>query len=539
MKNPSHLTTTNTLSRRLPAHLSFGALAASCFLMSNQLETRAQSDNFNDGNDTLPLPAWIRNNPILTGSWSFPGGNTYRIQTAASPDPGNFGPGRAASILPVNYTNFYATVDIVGWDDTIHQVAGVMARITTPGAGTTKGYMFTHDRGNPSSATSGDMDIIRLDGEVPTGLTTKGTDSIHLEVGKSYRLVFIGIGTNFTGQVYELPDTLFPVVNITASDSTYSNGNPGLVVANNAPEIGYTTGGDATFDNFFVTNALPNLFDNFNDGNDTAPAPAWVRYNPIGVGSWSFPGGNTYRIQSAPSPDPGTFGQGRAGSVQPGNYTNFYVAADIVAWDDTIHQIGGVLARARDVGPGTTSGYLFSHDRGNPASSTSGDMDIVRLDGEVPTSLPTTGTDSIHLVPGKQYRFAFIGVDDLLIGRVYELPNASTPILEITATDSSYPNGSSGLVVANNSSETGFNGGADVTFDNFLQTTAEPRLTVELNGGVVTLSWPLIPFTLQTAATMTSPVWTDVVGGITQTADKNTYSVTGSDAIGFYRLIYP
>src|SRR6266850_2666764 len=66
-------------------------------------------------------------------------------------------------------------------------------------------------------------------------------------------------------------------------------------------------------------------FDDFNDGNDTIPLPPWIRYDPIGSGTWSFPGGNTYRIQSAPSSNP-ALGQGRAGRVRPVNYSNFYVA---------------------------------------------------------------------------------------------------------------------------------------------------------------------------------------------------------------------
>jgi len=70
--------------------------------------------------------------------------------------------------------------------------------------------MFTHDRGNPASSTSGDMDIIRLDGEVPTSLPTTESIQYTFETGKitgwcSSR------GLIFTGQIYELPDVLFPI----------------------------------------------------------------------------------------------------------------------------------------------------------------------------------------------------------------------------------------------------------------------------------------------------------------------------------------
>jgi len=52
------------------------------------------------------------------------------------------------------------------------------------------------------------------------------------------------------------------------------------------------------------------ISDNFDDGNDTAPTIAWQRYDPISdatsgsvvLGTWSFPGGNTYRLQTAASP---------------------------------------------------------------------------------------------------------------------------------------------------------------------------------------------------------------------------------------------
>jgi hypothetical protein len=278
--------------------------------------------------------------------------------------------------------------------------------------------------------------------------------------------------------------------------------------------------------------------DNFNDGDDTNPAPAWNRYNPIGTGSWSFPGGNTYRIQSAASPNPATFGQGRAGSIHPGTFGDFYTAADVVAWDDTIHQVFGVLARVGTPGPGTTTGYMFTHDRGNPASSTSGDMDIVRLDNEAATSLPTVGSDSIHLEPGKQYRFAFTGTGDTLIGQVYLLPDTSVPVVTITATDTAYSSGASGLVVANNASPT-YDGPADATFDNFLATTGEPRISISVAGGVVTLTWPMIPFTLQSTPTLTSANWTPITDGITQVGSMNAYTVPAGGGSLFYRLAYP
>jgi hypothetical protein len=525
---------------RLPGSAVHSFAAGATMLLTAGLGSpaAAQTDDFNDGNDTTPPPAWVHYNPIGTGSWSFPGGNTYRIATAASPNPGAFGPGRAASLLPVSYTDFYVAVDIVDWDDSLRQVMGLMARTANVGAGTTTGYLFTHDRGNPPTPSSGDMDIVRVDGEQTTSLTTYGSDSIYFEPGASYRLVFIGVGKRLTGMVFKLPDLTVPVLQITTEEGTYTSGFSGLIVADNSYPA-YNGTADATFDNYVATTGHPYYADSFNDGNDTSPLPGWSRYNPIGTGSFSFPGGNTYRLQTAPSPDPGLYGPGRVGSILPGYFTSFYVSADIVNWDDSIRQVAGLMARISNVGAGQTSGYLFTHDRGNPASSTQGDMDIVRIDYEYSTSLPTTGSDSIHFEPGKQYRLVFTGNGNDLRGQVFELPNTTIPVLDIATTDFFYAAGACGLIVANNATDTGYDGGGDTTFDNFLMLPGEPRLSIALSGTDVVVTWPGIPFTLESAPMLAPSAWTPVTSGITRNASGYTYTAPVAAGARYYRLVYP
>jgi hypothetical protein len=281
--------------------------------------------------------------------------------------------------------------------------------------------------------------------------------------------------------------------------------------------------------------------DNFNDGNDTTPLPAWARYNPIGTGSYSFPGGNKYRIQSAASPDPGTYGQGRAGSFAPGNYTNFYVAADLVDFDDTVRQVFGVAARIQNPGPGTTGGYLFSWEPGSgtlPGTS-NGDLDITILINEVPVDQIENEPSGLHLEKGKSYRFAFMGTGFDFVAEVYELPNTTTPIKRLTATDPSslYASGQVGLIVANNN-EPYYDGPADATFDNFLATTGEPRLGVSQSGGTNTLSWPLIPFNLLSSPSLSSPSWTAVTTGISQVGSQFQYVIPAGPQ-KYYRLSYP
>src|SRR5437016_14387083 len=110
------------ITLRLGKSLLIALLTAMAFSCS----VRAQSDNFDDGDDTAN-PTWTHYDPIgdLTGipggSWTFPGSNTYRLQAFANSDPKDLGPARIASTLTNAYSDFYTTVDVVDWDDTLDQ----------------------------------------------------------------------------------------------------------------------------------------------------------------------------------------------------------------------------------------------------------------------------------------------------------------------------------------------------------------------------------------------------------------------------------
>src|SRR5205085_4347592 len=99
-----------------------------------------------------------------------------------------------------------------------------------------------------------------------------------------------------------------------------------------------------------------------------------------------------------------------------------------------------------------------------------------------------------------------------------------------------YPSGQVGFIVASQGS---CSVGGDATFDNFLATTAEPRLSVDLSNTSVTLTWLLIPFRLQSTPSLTAPVWTDITSGIVSFSDHNAYTSSTSGGARFFRLIYP
>jgi hypothetical protein len=296
--------------------------------------------------------------------------------------------------------------------------------------------------------------------------------------------------------------------------------------------------------------------DNFNDGNDTAPTIAWEHYDPIGEAltimsgtpmtnaEWNFPGGNTYQIVALPSPEPGGLGQARAGSIAPGGFGNFYVAADVVNWDNTVHQVFGLLARVGTPTVQQTTGYMLDWDSSSNLAS-GGDMDIVRLEAEVPTDLDGStifGNDGIHLTNGVSYRFVFMGVSNILRGQVYDLANLAYPLVDYVVSDPAYdPNGSThvsgptGLLAANNAGESGYTGGASATFDNFVATDGDllaqnwPLLKVSRpSAGTVCLSWPFgtaaYPLNLYSSPSVVgSPVvWT---GPLTPTGTNGAWQV--------------
>lgn len=113
----------------------------------------------------------------------------------------------------------------------------------------------------------------------------------------------------------------------------------------------------------------PTVFDNFNDGNDTTPP--WQHYDPLttaGVpppATYTFPNGH-YRILWGPS-DPTRGGSGRQLPQKNEVYTDFYVSADLIDFDDTVRQAFGVTARITTPGLQTTGGYLFSWVPGSGA----------------------------------------------------------------------------------------------------------------------------------------------------------------------------
>ncbi len=532
---------------------SVTAIVTLLLLIGGAVTAKAQSDDFNDGNDTSPPPPWLHYDPLgnLTAapaSFLFTNGG-YRIY-APVPLSDAAGVARAGSFMTNGYyeDEFYVAADIIDFDDTARQAFGIAARVQNPGLGTTTGYLFSWEPGGGTlpGTDNGDLDISTLVNEAPTGQIEQGDSNLHLERGKSYRFVFTGKGFDFEGRVYELPDTVNPLARLVAQDwqQLYPSGFAGLVVADQGDDP--PNPGDATFDNFFAADHDPGtLCDTFSDADDTKPPLAWFHYDPLGdygapfpAASYLFTNGG-YRIY-APVPPAPDLGTPRAGSfVTNASFFDFYVSADLIDFDDTVRQAFGVAARVGTPGLQTTSGYLFSWEPGGDTlpGTTNGDLDISPLANEAPIGQIETGESHLHLTRGKSYRFVFMGKGFDFEGQVYELPDTEHPLIRLPAQDPSqlYASGFSGLVVADEGS--GEANPGDATFDNFVATSLEPRLAVSRSGNTVTLSWPAFTaFTLESSPSLVTPSWTKVTSGITQDLGTSVYSIAGPTDTQFYRL---
>ena len=196
--------------------------------------------------------------------------------------------------------------------------------------------------------------------------------------------------------------------------------------------------------------------DDFNDGNDDG----WTRLNPLagfgGAATFSFPGGNTYRMQAGASPSPEALGQSRVGSLRDGiHHTAFRVSVDIVEAEGALEQDYGILARVSTPGLGTLNGYSATFDSDEER------LYLSRVDSEQATTLENV---DVPIEEGKHYRMVFHGYQDQLLVEVFDVADLTTPVVSLAGSDGAYSGGMTGLFGSAGLAD----GTVDVTFDNFV-----------------------------------------------------------------------
>lgn len=220
---------------------------------------RGQSDDFDGGTDQ----GWTRANSLaiigVTPSFTFPsdgfGGKAYRIQ-APAPPVADAGPARAGSYRTNIYTDFFAAVDVLAWDNDLNQSFGFLFRAENIGLAQTTGYVLNY---NPQQATGGrgQIQINRVTGEQPSG--TVGSANITLDPTRRYRFVLTAIGPDLTARVYDLADLTAPLTQFAANDSTYVRGVVALFdfYRGNSTIDPAAGRADVTFDNYLAAAVTP------------------------------------------------------------------------------------------------------------------------------------------------------------------------------------------------------------------------------------------------------------------------------------------
>jgi copper(I)-binding protein len=244
------------------------------------------NDDFNDGNDA----GWTRYNVLqqlgMPGTYTFPGGNSYNIESPQHyiPAQAQFGGGRAGSIVnstSTGFDNFRLTVDVTDWNDGREYVFGPIARTTTPGLGTTDGYLLI------LHATDHDFQLLRIEGEAPNS-EELGTADVEMPADRDFRIVYSGVGTQLNALVYNLADLSTPLGGFSVDAANYGpaptpapymTGALGLIVAQaDQPDDPAPPPGDpyaATFDNFRVVVPAAGEW-NALGGGMTSAAHNWV-----------------------------------------------------------------------------------------------------------------------------------------------------------------------------------------------------------------------------------------------------------------------
>ena len=240
-------------------------LAASLLLVASRPALLAQSDDFNDGNDT----GWSRYTPLAPfgagGAFSFPAG-AYRITAPASPNPDLLGPARTGSLYPAaTFRRVQVEVDLFGWDNSLTQSIGVFARASDLGLGTTTGYTYNYN------ILSGFHQINMVLNEAAARVVNES--AYRLNPDHRYRMIFTAVENKFLGRIYSSTNSSVPVHSLFGLDETHSSGRSGVFVF----AIDLASRLDARFDNY-VTRVPGTIRATL---LDSAPAAGEIRATPI------------------------------------------------------------------------------------------------------------------------------------------------------------------------------------------------------------------------------------------------------------------
>lgn len=230
------------------------------------------------------------------------------------------------------------------------------------------------------------------------------------------------------------------------------------------------------------------LTDNFDDGNDDD----WVVFDPLGSSGLASPATITfpdgaYRLQS-PVPSVPDGGPARVFSFrQDMELADFYVAVDLVDWDDDVNQAVGLIGRAGNVGLGETTAYVCNYDPNQTGSNPAGQFQINYVENEGAPSDSTMAAANLELIADHSYRMIFFGKGGTLTAAMFDLLDLTRPVALIQSEEGDargelYESGFVGLFNFSRSDSLDADSIADATFDNFVREESNPDEA----------TWPLV-----------------------------------------------
>ena len=229
---------------------------------------------------------------------------------------------------------------------------------------------------------------------------------------------------------------------------------------------------------FALTAALQAQTDNFDSGTDAG----WSKITSANFpATYSFPadsfGGHAYRLQATNATGGGNTPRVVAYRADR-LYTNFFVAADIVAWDTSLTNsiVFGLIARGQDISSGQINGATFT-SRINRFSTSEGSKGQAQIFSFLFGSPGIASAQDFNstLIAGRKYRFTFTGVGTNYSAPVYDLEDLTHPLETMSGDDSGGPStfpasGYSGIFNFSYPDSKP----VDTTFDNFVAGESPP-----------------------------------------------------------------
>lgn len=234
------------------------ALLALPFLASSEVEAQIV-DNYDSG---AMAAGWTLTslNPALvqTSFVDANGGKAVRLQ--ANPFPPQ-APAVGGWFRDEVYTDFVVATDLVNWPGTdknqafVLQARGNIGDNPATGASMIANYDTSQYGENPTDRRQGQFQINMVNPGFAT--RTLAVAEMTLQPGRSYRVIFKGVGPDYTAMIYDHEDFTKPLVTLRANDVTQGGGAFVPFTSGKVGILGFSRQGttgtvDLTYDNFYA-----------------------------------------------------------------------------------------------------------------------------------------------------------------------------------------------------------------------------------------------------------------------------------------------